>query len=718
MQGLAAQARAAAAPATPATVPKPDEPTKMDKVVVEDTKAKQLASPKFTEPLRDTPQTVIVIPQDVYTQQGAASLSEVLRNTPGITFAAGEGGGSSSTAGDAFYMRGFDTSSNIFVDGVRDVGAYTRDVYNLEQVEIAKGPAGSDVGRGASTGYVNLATKSPRLENFTAGTLSYGFDEDSSSDRRRATLDVNQQLANASVKGLAFRLNAVWQDSGIPGRDTAENKSWSIAPSLALGLGTPTRAIFSYQRGKQDNLPDYGLPAPAYPGNTITPVPPPIARTNYYGFTADQDKISNEAAVARFEHDVSPDLRLSNQTRFSANERDAIITAPGTSLTSYAPATQLLTRSRQGNKRNTDILSNQTNLVARLLTGGVRHDITSGFEFSREQAYSPAFVSVTLTPIPVTSPNPGTTPSGTPGRSGAYTDAEIETSALYAFDTIKLNERWQFNGGLRVEGYQVDYLSVPTGTAAASRINADHSLVTWKAGLVFKPVTAGSLYVAYGLSEKPPGSDFTLSSAIGNQNNPDTDPQETKNLEAGVKWEFFGGQLATTAALFKTENDKTVYTDPVLGPIPAGSQTVQGVEFSASGKLTDNLLVFGGFSYLDSEYTVGTAAQVGTGLPLVARVSGNFWTTYRLPFGLTLGGGAQYSGKANRLQTTAGSPVAMPSYWLFNAVASYDINPRLGLRLNINNLFDEEYVQSYNNNGGRFNFGSPRAVLLTASFKL
>lgn len=714
-QGLSSAARADNA--ADLNKAKSDSPEKLDAVVVHDSKAPALSTPKFTEPLRDTPQTVVVIPQAVYSQQGATNLSEVLRNTPGITFAAGEGGGASATAGDAFYLRGFDASNNIFIDGVRDVGAYSRDVFNLEQVEVAKGPTGADVGRGASSGYINLASKAPRAEDFVSGSLAFGYDDAASHHRERATLDVNQSLPQSPIKGTAARLNLMWQDGGAIGRETAENSGWAVAPSLALGLGTPTRATFSYQHVEQDNTPDYGLPGAAYPGNFFTPAPPVIDRTTFYGFTADYDRVTSDAYTARLEHDFSPDLRLSQQLRFSANERDAIVTTPGTSPTSYAPATALLTRSRQGNKRNTDILSHHTALIARVATGKVRHDISAGLELARERAYSPAFTNPTLTPVLVALPDPYSVPSASPTRSGAYTQAEVETAALYVFDTLKLGERWQLNGGVRAERYDISYLSVAAGTAAATRIGSDRNLVTWKTGLLFKPVTAGTLYAAYGVSRRPPGSDFTLSSALGNQNNPDTTPQKTTNLELGVKWELLRGRLIATAAGFKTENDKTVFTDPVLGPIPAGRQTVNGIELSASGTITDRWLVFAGFAYLDTEINAGTAVQLGTALPLVPRISGNLWTTYRFASGLTLGGGAQYSGEANRLQTSTAAPVAMPGYWLFNAVASYDFTSRLGLRFNVNNVFGEEYVQSYNNNGGRFMPGAPRNYLLTANLK-
>lgn len=699
---------------------KATEATKLDVVTISDTKTKALSSPKFTEPLRDTPQTIVVIPSEVFLQQGAASLSDVLRNTSGITFAAGEGGGASGTAGDAFYLRGFDTTNNLFVDGVRDIGAYSRDVYNLEQVEVAKGPAGSDIGRGGASGYVNVSTKTPRLEKFVAGSESYGFDEKTSGSRRRSTLDLNQPIANSPIQGTAVRVNALWQDSDGVGRDYADSTSWAIAPSLAIGLGTPTRATLAYQHTKQDNLPDYGLPSAQLPGYISSVPVPQVDRSTFYGFTADSDKITSDAVVGRVEHDFSSDLKLTNQTRYSANQREAIVTVPGQNGAAYTPATGLLVRSRQGNKRALSILSNQTNLFARFATGAFTHNFSGGIELSRENAYSPAFTSVTLSAIPIQSPDVNATPNLTPFRSGAYTDVETKTAALYAFDTVHLSRRWQANASIRAERYNTHYLSVaPTGVPTV--VDAQHNLVSWKTGLVFKPAAAGSIYAAYAISLTPPGTDFTLSSAVGNQNNPDTDPQETSNIELGVKWDFFQGRLSTNAAVFKTVNDKTVFTDPVLGPIPAGKQTVQGIELGISRRFTDNWIVLGSISYLDSEINSGTTAGgnlAGSSLPLIPRYSGNLFTSYRFPFGLVIGGGTQYSDEvARRDNNTPAVPRTSPSYWLFNALASYPIGKNFTLRANVNNLFDREFVQAANNNGARFTPGAPRAYLLTADFR-
>ena len=701
-----------------------ETPTALPKLQVEADRVSGISSPKFTEPLRDTPQTVVVIPSTIYLQQGATSLSDVLRNTAGITFAAGEGGSATSTAGDAFYLRGFDTSNNIFIDGVRDVGAYSRDVFNFDQVEIAKGPAGADIGRGGASGYVNLATKVPRLENFIAGSAIYGFDEATSGTRRRTTLDLNETMPDDAVKGAAVRVNAYWQDSDNAGRDFSNNQGWGIAPSLALGLGTSTRAYFLLQHVKQDNLPDYGLPSPLFPGYVATPAVPAIDWSTFFGLNDDNDHIESNAYEARFEHDFSADLKVSNQTRYSQNERTAVATTPAQNVAAYVPATQLLTRSRQATKRNADILSNQTNVTTSFNTGALHHDVTAGLELTSESSYIPAFVSVVQTPILITQSDPNAAPSGTPARSGASTDTNQKTAALYGFDTIRFSEHWLASVSLRTEEYKTHSKSVAVG-GVATLIDAKDNLFSWKTGLVYKPVAAGSVYIAYDNSVTPPGTDFTLSTVAGNQNNPDTDPQKTTSTELGVKWDFFRERLATTLAFFKTTNDHTVFTDPILGAIPTGKQSVQGIEFNATGKISGNWQVICSAAYLDSKIDNGITTGnnlAGAPLPLIPKYSGSVWTSYRLTSGLfnglIVGGGTQYVGEISRRDASvSAAPRNMPSYWLWNALVSYPLSPNCTLRLNVNNLFDEKYVASYNNNGARFSPGAPRSYLVSADFK-
>ena len=177
-----------------------------------------LSSPKLPQPLRDIPQTVSVIPKEVMRAQAATSLRDVLRNVPGITFQAGEGGG--GLPGDTFTMRGFSAGNDMFIDGVRDVGGYSRDAFNLEQVEVTKGPSSSIAGRGTTGGAINQVTKSPQLGRLSEATIAAGHP-----GAVRGTVDWNEPIG-AEERGMSLRLNAMWGDSSVAGRDVVKNRSW------------------------------------------------------------------------------------------------------------------------------------------------------------------------------------------------------------------------------------------------------------------------------------------------------------------------------------------------------------------------------------------------------------------------------------------------------------------------------------------------------------
>ena len=499
--GMASIARADASSEWAAAEAHGEKTTELPAIQVEEQKPKSRSSPKFTVPLRDTPQTIAVIPSEVYLQQGATTLSDVCANTAGITFAAGEGGNASATAGDSFYLRGVDATNNIFIDGVRDVGAYSRDVFNLDQIEIAKESGWADIGRGGASGYVDAATKVPRREEFVAATASYGFDEATAGSRRRTTLDVNHPFGEAGLKGAAFRLNALWQDSDAVGRDYAENKSWGVAPSLALGLGSPTRAYLTYQHVKQDNLPDYGLPSAEMPGYLSAFPVPPVDRSTFYGMTSDFDNVNSDAAMARVEHDFSSDLKASNQTRYSANQRNAVATTPGSKCRGvYSRHRHCSSAAAKPIKRDTAFSRTRRTSAEVSQTGPVKNDFSGGLELSRETAYSPAFVSVVMAPTPIQNPDITPGAGSFPARSGAYTDVTTKTAALYFFDTAHFNERWQANASLRAERYHTDYLGIAVPPTASTSLAASHGLLSWKGGLVFKPECApAALYAAYAL---------------------------------------------------------------------------------------------------------------------------------------------------------------------------------------------------------------------------
>jgi catecholate siderophore receptor len=729
-----------------------DAPVALPELSVQAQKNQALASPKFTAPLVDTPQTVAIIPSSLFNQQGAQNLTEVLRNTPGITFNAGENGFASGMSN--FSLRGFDTSGSIFIDGTRDSGNYNRDVFNLEQVEVVKGPAG-DNGRGSAGGYVNLSTKTPRAENFQRATLSYGFDEYDSSDRTRATVDINQQVSG----GTAVRLNALWQDGGVPGRAVAEKNGWGVAPSVAFGLDGPTRLVVSYQHTEQNDLPDWGVPGALIEGMIQYNAGSggEANRDRFYGHVSDYDDVTADALLARIEHDFSPALRISNQTRWSQTEREALYALP----TGYTPATRVAMTQRQGYSRENTAISNLTNLSAAFDTGSLRHTLAAGLEFSREESSANGYRTNNELgnpgTTPIDNPNPRRPLTGLIGLVPVQTsEVEINTIAAYAYDTVQINPQWQLTGGLRAESYKVELANKNVAGAPQGPDGYDRSDTTLsgKVGVVYKPNANGSVYAAVGVAALPPGSylsnpdisrdnENAFPGWRAGQNSATSKVQRSTNYEIGTKWNLFDKRLTTSAALFRTERENIAMAGTVNGVantlVEYGEQVIQGLELSASGQVTPAWSVFGGVLFMDSERKHSPAVDAariaadagsdygawtttnGHELAFTPKVTANFWTTYRLPIGLTLGGGIQYVGDsylgrpddAERIIPN-GKFGKLPSYTVLNAVAAYEVNRNLTLRLNIDNVTDEFYAASSNWNGSRVSLGAARSFLLSA----
>ncbi len=714
-------------------------------------KADKVASPKFTQPLQDTPQTIQVITRDLFTQQGATTLTDALRNSPGVgTFYVGENG--NTNTGDSIFMRGFDTSSSIFVDGVRDVGSISRDVFNTEQVEVSKGPAGTDNGRSAPTGSINMVSKQANLHDAVSGTLSAGSDS-----QRRGTADWNQALGASS----ALRLNAMWQDSDQPGRDHVNNSRWGIAPSLVFGLDSNTRYILNLLYVDQQNVPDGGVPTLGLPGWTPQPTLEllaghPVNPENFYGTRADHDDVTAKMATFRIEHDFNDGLQLTNTARWGRTDQDYLLTAfmgTGTRGANGAPTGNIRYTDRNNldtytiarslptfkDQQNT-ILTDQLNLRADFNTGAIAHNLSTGLEFTREELKTFGQAATNGTTWSAANLyNPDWNATGlTWAHNGADTRGKTTTSSVYLFDTLHFTESFLVTAGLRADHYKTEYQSAavcggrgpacgsnPVGTVIANP-SLEHSdtLLNWKLGAVYKVGDIVSLYGNYALSQQPPGgNNFQLSSSASSADNPSLDPQKAKTLEVGTKWAFLEDALAFNVALFRTEVSNEINTqvlDDAGNPTQTGKKSVQGIEVSTVGRITDNWSVSAGYSHLDTEVEEGAnvAADGTRNLTYTPGATFTSWTSYTFPFGLTLGGGVRYAGQMHRgTDGAVGTPAFTKSYTVYDAVASYAINDHLVLRLNAYNLFDKQYVAAINKSGYRYTPGVPRSVLFSADFR-
>lgn len=734
--------------------------------------SKTSANSKYTQPLLDTPQTVQVIKKEVLQEQGAVSLMEALRNTPGITMQLGENGNTS--AGDTFQMRGFSTQNSTFVDGIRDLGAVTRDVFNLEQIEVVKGPAGADIGRGAASGYINLISKLPTQDSASMATASLG-----TASKKRGTLDLNEGFGETG----GFRLNAMVADGDVDKRDVVENKNFAIAPSLAFGLGTPTRVYVYSQTVRQNNIPDGGIPAIGYSGYYTTPayttgtapntvnrqnVPlanaimnaPKVDRENFYGTHGDYEDVDANMLSVKFEHDLDAKTVIRNISRYGKTTMDRVVTgisSPSVSanaststnalyLNPNNPAAWVVTPSRQRIDRENEILANQTSLNTEFNTGAIKHSVAGGVEVTYERQKSLTFGTASATingvsypaisnpPVNIYNPNNDIT-RGVPYATGAYTDGDTTTGALYAFDTLELTPQWLLNGGLRYEHYRTStdnstlvtadnlatFPGYTAGQLAPASLSDSDNLLSWKAGVIFKPLPNGSVYLSYATSETPPGSaDFALSATDNNQNNAALDPQETDNYELGTKWDLLNDRLSLSAAYFRTENSKQTSFDDLGNPVQTGRTRVKGVEVAVVGQLTNFWQVSAGVTKMEAD-ALGQQNNTGvetTGVRWTPDLSATVWTSYTLG-DFTFGGGARYVGDQDRT-VTVGAPQnglsEIPSYWVADAMLAYRISKAINLRLNVYNLFDEDYIETLNNGGNRVRLGQPRSGMLTGEY--
>lgn len=697
-------------------------------------KAEKSASQKFTQPLVDTPQTVQVIKKEILQEQGAATLMDALRNTPGITMQLGENGNTS--AGDTFQMRGFSTQTATFVDGIRDLGAVTRDVYNLEQVEVVKGPAGTDIGRGAGSGYINLISKLPSLDSLNQASVAYGTE-----DKKRLTADINQKIGD----GTAFRINAMAAEGGVDGRDVVKNKSYAIAPAIAFGLNSPTRIYLYSQHIRQDNVPDGGIPTIGLPGfyNATAQLRngARVNRENFYGSTSDYEKVDADMITAKIEHDFGDGSVLRNLTRYGKTSMDRVLTGVNglTAANVNDPSSWTVARTRQRTDQVNEIVANQTTLNTEFKTGGVQHSLVTGLELLHEKQDARSFstTGVTIPAASLYNPNPNVS-LPTPYDAGAFTNGSTNTIAAFVFDTLKFNDRFQLNGGLRVDNYKTKTNSATvtqnstTGAVTARTPFAGEqsdTLVSWKVGALYKPATNGSVYAAYSTSLTPPGSaNFALSSSATNQAFAGMDPQETKNTEIGTKWELLNKRLNVSAAWYRTDNDKQVSYNAIDNTYSQfGKTRVEGVELAAVGQLTNFWQVSAGLATMKTKaldnYSLNTTTGVVTqsgGVRWSPELTATLWSSYTWG-DFTLGGGARYVSEQKRL-ITGDNPATqnlpnIPSYWVADMMAAYKVAKNVNVRLNVYNLFDKDYLSTLNNSGARATLGTPRSAMLTANFQ-
>lgn len=661
--------------------------------------------PKYTEAPGDTPQTISVVPQNVIQEQNAATLRDTLRDVAGISLAAGEG----SSQGDSLTIRGFTARTDLFIDGMRDYGNYYRDPFDVEEVEVLQGPSSMTFGRGSTGGVVNQETKTPQASRFISADVDLGTDL-----TKRFTTDINLPVPQLGAHA-AFRLNGMADEGNVAGRDVAENRRLGIAPTLALGIGTPTRVTLSYFHQDADDIPDYGIPW-LYNG------PAPVNRSNYYGFAGGNFlRTYDDLGTIRAEHDFNGRLTLRNQTRYANYVRDAQITepqlyVPGTT-TPYPAGTPLaamvVTRNELAANSTETYFTDQLDATARFRTAFLNHTVVTGIEAGRETSdpVRPKFTGVPTTSL--TDPDPGQAFSGTETIS-SIVHTTADTVAAYVLDTVQLAKRWALTAGLREDRFSAHY----TEQITSSAYNQVNEMPTWRAGLVFKPVQQGSIYVSAGTSFNPSAEMLSLSAATAS-----LPPEKNRTVEAGTKWSFRSDRLSLTGAVFSTVKSNAREPDPSnpLLDVLAGGERVNGMQAGLRGRVTSRWEVLASYAYLDGKVVSSNyyPAAVGAQLANVPRDTFHFWTTFRLPKSWEAGGGSDFVSSRTASSTAPDDPTTglvkeVPGYWVFSAMAEHRVSEHVRIQANVYNIANRYYYDQLS--AGHIVPGAGRSALIGLKF--
>jgi catecholate siderophore receptor len=718
-------------------------------------RVEKAASPKYTAPLLDTAKTVIVVPSQVIRESGSSTFAEALRTVPGITFGAGEGG---NPQGDRPFIRGFDAQGSTYIDGVRSVGGQSREIFAIEQIEVVKGGDSTMGGRGSAGGSLNLVSKLPHLGTDLQADIAYG-----TADYKRATVDANYQIGDMA----AVRINGMWHDADVAGRDVLNNKRWGISPSVALGLDTSTRAYLNFYHLQSDDMPDPGIPfertaAQATSADLLHIEPADVDRHTFYGLkNRDFRKTNVDELLFRAEHDLSDTIKLRGTAKYANVKQGYIVTQPDDSQGNVANG--LVWRRANTRWSNVDSMVGQLDLSGKFDTGGIEHSFSVGVESSWEQSKRGSYtVNTNVSTVntaagrcsvanqaaynctSLTNPNPndpwqniqtnGTTIAPVV-RSAATTKTEATTYAVYALDTIKFTDQLLLNLGLRQDWYE----TINTGISATAPVVLKYkdNFLNYQAGLTFKPVPNGSIYVSIAKSTTPPGAlvgEGQEGNALAAATLNDLKPEMTKSYEVGTKWSFMDDALGLSLAAFRTEtkNARTTGSTGLLEYV--GERRIQGVEVGVNGKPLPFWNIFGGYTYMDSEVTdIGTnvtpatAFALGKPFPNTPKHSFTAWNTFEIAKGYQIGGGAiynsrQYAGFGNVVFGTGANATnntvvrSIPGYWRFDATAAVDVTENVALRVNVQNLTNKKYYdRTYSTHFATLAPG--RSAFATLSFK-
>ncbi|MEV3816586.1 TonB-dependent siderophore receptor [Aeromonas salmonicida] len=630
-------------------------------------------------PAKLVPQAIDSVKASELTAFGQPTLSEALTGIPGVN-------ASGDTRFDSVNIRGFSASNDFYLDGFRDDMQYTRDLGNIERVEVLKGPAAVLYGRGSTGGIINRVSKKPQKGQESSVTALVG-----SFDTRRVAADLNAEAGER----VQLRLNLAQEDKDSF-RNDVTSKRTLLAPSANWEISDKLNWLVQYERNAHDRTPDRGIPG-------VNGRPADVPKEYVYSDTR-RDFIDDvaQSTRSRLSWDLNDQWQLRQQLGYSTLDSQF----DNTYVTSVKG--DQVTRARWQQDLKANSLISNTEAEGQLQTGPVEHRLLIGFEQNWQERTPKLYQNAS--PIPAGNLyDPGSLPTYD-GAMKLSSDAnhKVRGYGLYLQDQLSLGD-WHLVGGLRRDDFTV--------TSRRNDLNKEETLsvtsLSPRLGLVWNPLEDHAFYTSYSKTFTPVGGEL-IGITPGDKNN-SLDPQNTRLYEGGVKSDWLDGRLATTLSLYRLEMYNKRSKDP-LDPTKVtltGLQRTDGIELSARAQLTDEIYLRGGIAIQDAEQVKADADLQGKRPMNVSRQNGQLFAGYESGqqgwFGETgvTAVGDRFADNAN---TTT-----LPGYARFDARAGYRWQ-QWEAQLSAENLTDHDYFVSATS-ASQILPGTPRQLNLSAAYR-
>ncbi|MDV6348166.1 TonB-dependent siderophore receptor [Nitrosomonas sp. Is35] len=642
--------------------------------------------------LRDVPQAISVITNELIKDQSVRSIGDAVRYVPGVGISQGEGNR------DALVFRGNRSTGDFFTDGIRDDVEYYRDLYNIERVEVLKGANGMIFGRGGSGGVVNRVSKQANWNP----TKEFSF-QGGSFNLKRMTADVGYVINDMA----AVRLNALYEDAGSF-RDGVSMERLGISPTVTLKPTHRTKIIAGMERYHDDRTADRGITS--FMGRPVD-----VDRSQFFGDPrrshANVDVLAFNSLI---EHKFDNGITLQNRTNYATYDKFYQNVFANGGLDNVLNEVSLGAYSNATKREN---VFNQTNLLYSLNTGPIAHTLMAGIEVGRQETHNRRETglfnnSLAMTSLPVSFSNPithvpitfRTRNGGRDGDVDALNRSIVNVTSLYIQDQIEIIPQLQAIVGVRYDLFEVDFQQK---NGPREHLKTRDDLIAPRFGLIYKPITPVSFYATYSQAYVPRAGDQLTALNVTTET---LKPEKFTTLEAGVKWDI-RPDLAFTTAVYQL--DRTNVINSVVGgqTFLTKGQRTEGVEVSLSGQLTSNWSVMGGYAYQVGEITsdIQSVAKKGASVAELPRHTFSMWSRYDITPSIGAAFGVIHR---DSMLASLTNRVTLPDFTRVDAALFTQFTKSFRGQLNIENLFNTKYFASAQND---FNIapGSPIAIRAT-----